>query len=321
MGAYIGSMLAKLGNSYLDEQQNQGNLKRRATLDAQAEQDRQARIADQNERTGLARLQQEFNQGEAQRKTAQMELEREQLDAALERAGVTDPIVRKAMTQDAPTARSYLTKPKEPVQKPEDVYTEQDYRGGTARMKNGHFDTWIIRPAGEKDGSANAAVQETRKMRQESSLAQRYQNNPIVKQGYGQANALAPVSSALAQDTPVGDLMALYGIVKLYDPNSVVREGEIKLAQSAMSLPTKLRVLLSNAAYGRKLTPEYRQQIAGIAQEIVSQQKSLVNPVMADYGRDAARFGVDSASVAPDMFRGIDFKGGAANPYKKLPRR
>lgn len=320
MGAYIGSALAKLGNSYLDEREAQDERRRREMLDAQAEEARQAAIQDR--RTTLQRLQEQmdFQQSESSRKAQQMELERRQLDAALERAGIADPVIRKAMTQDPATARSYLVKPKESTQKPEDVFEEKPYKGGTARFKNGHFDMWILRPEGEKDSSAYAAVQETRKLRQESGLAQRYQNNPIVKQAYGQANALAPINSALAQDTPVGDLMALYGIVKLYDPNSVVREGEIKLAQSAMSLPAKLRVLLANVAYGRKLTPEYRQQIAGIAQEIVGQQKALVNPVMADYGRDAARFGVDSASVAPDMFRGIDFQA-TSNPYKKLPRR
>jgi hypothetical protein len=119
------------------------------------------------------------------------------------------------------------------------------------------------------------------------------------------ADAVAGIKAAAEGRSPMDDLSLVYQVVKLYDPGSVVREGEIKLQQSAASLPTQLQLLLQGWSTGKKLTPQMRRDIVGLADAKVQAQSRLVRPVQADYGARARAAGADSAFVAPDPFRGL----------------
>jgi hypothetical protein len=134
MGAYIGSALAKLGNSYLDERENQADRKRREMLDAESAQDRQAAIQDR--RTTLQRLQEQmdFQQSEATRKTQLAEQERESLRRALLSKGLPAEQV-EGMLGDPVASRSYLTQPKPTKNRASSTFTVD---GKTPQM--GSFD-------------------------------------------------------------------------------------------------------------------------------------------------------------------------------------
>jgi hypothetical protein len=153
--------------------------------------------------------------------------------------------------------------------------------------------------------AGQAALQGSREQRQESSLRKDFDANALVKKAYGVAGAVGDARTALAENGPVGDLMALYAMVKMFDPLSVVREGEIKLAQGANSLPDKIRLLYENTARGRKITPYYRKQMESLVDEMVGQNRKLIAPVQSRFGASARRFGVDSSAVAPDPFEGL----------------
>ena len=45
------------------------------------------------------------------------------------------------------------------------------------------------------------------------------------------------------KNTAASDLDFVYGIAKIFDPESVVREGEMKLAAGAQSIPQQLQRL------------------------------------------------------------------------------
>lgn len=171
----------------------------------------------------------------------------------------------------------------------------------------------------KEETDAQLTARTSRALASESRLRGDYTSNPLVKDAYGSASALAPVFTSLKQQSPLGDLMALYGIVKLFDPGSVVKEGEIKLAQSATSLPQKVRLLWENTARGRKIPPEYRTQIEGMVEELVSQRKKQLAPVQREFGASARRFGVDSSAVAPDPFLGLG-KGSVTSKFGLTPR-
>ena len=160
-----------------------------------------------------------------------------------------------------------------------------------------------------------ASLQASREQRNEQSLAKQYEANPLVKNAYGVANAIAPARVALSENTPLGDLMALYAIVKLYDPESVVREGEIKLAQSANSLPQRVRLAYENTLRGRKITPEYRQQIVQMVDAIQAEKEGQIAPVQKRFGQRSRQYGADSSFVAPSPFEGL--KSGTANRTDK----
>jgi hypothetical protein len=148
---------------------------------------------------------------------------------------------------------------------------------------------------------------EARNARYSTQLQSRYQANPIVKDAYGVANAISGVQSALRGDSPMSDLQTVYSVIKLFDPNSVVRNEEIKLTRSANSLPGKAQLLLANWQKGRILTPDMRQQINDLLEERIQGQERQVQPIQREFGGQARRYGVqaDSSFIAPTPFEGL----------------
>lgn len=197
-----------------------------------------------------------------------------------------------------------------PPQKATPVYEERKENGGVAIYSDGQFQKWKVSPPSERQsGSYNDVRRDARLDR----LQGNFEGSPQVKDAQTTASALAPVATSLKLNTPLGDVMALYAIVKLFDPGSVVKEGEIKLAASANNLPDKVRLVLENAAYGRKLTPAYRPQIEALAREITEQRRAQVRPIQARFGAQVRSIGgtpADSAYVAPDPFEGQAKYGG-----------
>lgn len=158
-----------------------------------------------------------------------------------------------------------------------------------------------------QSGQGQQRRNETRDDRNVNQLAQRFQANPVVKDAYGVANALGTIKAGLSNESPMADLQTMYAVVKLFDPGSVVREGEIKLSRSANSLPGRAQLLWNNWTKGRILTPEMRAQIAGLVDEQMGQYETRLSPIQGAYGQQARSRGVeaDSAFIAPSPFEGV----------------
>ena len=148
-------------------------------------------------------------------------------------------------------------------------------------------------------------VTEQNRFTRERGLRSDFQGEQAVKDASGVAGAATTIRAALTNPTPQGDLAAIYALVKLYDPGSVVREGEISLTQSAASLPEQVRRMYEGWTQGKKLTPQMRADLAAIADSIVSERQTQINPILQQYGQSARRWGVDSASVAPNPLQGL----------------
>ena len=148
-------------------------------------------------------------------------------------------------------------------------------------------------------------VTEQNMFARERGLRNDFQGEQAVKDASGVAGAATTIRGALTNPTPQGDLAAIYALVKLYDPGSVVREGEITLTQSAASLPEQVRRMYEGWTQGKKLTPQMRADLAAIADSIVTERQTQINPILQEYGRSARRWGVDSAAVAPNPLKGL----------------
>lgn len=96
----------------------------------------------------------------------------------------------------------------------------------------------------------------------------------------------------------------IYKLVKFFDPNSAVREGEIDLTRAARSLGTQVTGAWKKAKGGNLLTPQERANILSMLDRRVAGMRAQVEPIQADFGRRARQFGADSAYIAPDPFRG-----------------
>lgn len=168
------------------------------------------------------------------------------------------------------------------------------------------------RPAPASQSSPLAEeMSEQRRFQREQSLAQDFRSEQAIKDASGIAGAVATINGALANPSPQGDLAAIYALVKLYDPGSVVREGEISLTQSAASLPEQVRRLYAGWNTGKKLTPQMKEDMASVAANIVAERQTQIAPILQRYGQQARRWGADSAYVAPNP---LGNTSGAASP-------
>lgn len=194
-------------------------------------------------------------------------------------------------------------------------YEERPERGGVAVYENGRFKTWKVRPPTERGENP---LSDMNRFQMERGLAGEFRQEQGIKDAEGVASAVATVRGALANPTPQGDLAAIYALVKLYDPGSVVREGEISLTQSAASLPEQVRRLYQGWASGKKLTPQMRADLASVANSIVAERQTQVNPILERYGNRARAWNVDSAAVAPNPLQSARIPQGGGDAFDAI---
>jgi hypothetical protein len=162
-----------------------------------------------------------------------------------------------------------------------------------------------VRPQGPTPVQQDIAEQ--RKFQRTQALQQDYKNNASVKNGYELARVAGGLKAALAGESPMDDLSIVYETVKMFDPTSVVREGEIRLMNNAQSVPLQLRLMIEKWNSGRLLTPGMRAHISALLDRKLSESEKSVQPIQAEYGQQARRYGVeaDSSFIAPSPFKGI----------------
>jgi hypothetical protein len=88
---------------------------------------------------------------------------------------------------------------------------------------------------------------------------------------------------AAGRDTKAADLNIVYGLGKIMDPGSVVREGEVVLANNAQGWQEKLNGYIAQINSKGSLTPEGRRALMAEAHSRITAYKS-------EFDRDAARY-------------------------------
>jgi hypothetical protein len=103
-------------------------------------------------------------------------------------------------------------------------------------------------------------------------------------------------------DTKVGDLTLLIQYMKLTDPGSTVREGELATADNAGGVPAYLRSqynrLRSDAG---RLDPDVRQDYLARTDDIYQARLSGHRGLAKQYGEIATRRGIDPRNVITDF--------------------
>jgi len=94
-----------------------------------------------------------------------------------------------------------------------------------------------------------------------SSLRKEIQQLP----SYKNLSQALPIYQSMAEtagrNSKASDLNLVYGLGKIMDPNSVVREGEMVMVKNTASLPDWLQGAIASLNGGAALTPETRQAI------------------------------------------------------------
>jgi hypothetical protein len=117
-----------------------------------------------------------------------------------------------------------------------------------------------------------------------------------------------------APNTGIGDIALLYGYIRMLDPGSVVREGEITLTKEASSLAQRMLLVyndLRKTEGKNTLAPEVRRDILDAAMRTWNAQKASYAPIAEHYRRMAGEYGYRPGNVVLPLF---DEGQGGGNP-------
>ncbi|QND42953.1 hypothetical protein HB770_20820 [Rhizobium leguminosarum bv. viciae] len=122
---------------------------------------------------------------------------------------------------------------------------------------------------------------------------------------YKNLAAAAPIYKSMAEtagrDSKASDLNLVYGLGKIMDPTSVVREGEMIMVKNTASLPDWLQGAISSLNGGAALTPETRQAIMTEAYGRVKGYNDEFQQNMGQYQGIVQRNGINPADVIPEV--------------------
>lgn len=126
-------------------------------------------------------------------------------------------------------------------------------------------------------------------------LRKEFSSLPVVKD----YTSVLPIYASALDASPggAGDVNIIYGLAKILDPGSVVREGELQIAQSTGSVGEQLKGYFKRASQGGSLTPEVRK---GLISEMNNRSSALAqqyNQQRLHYKRLAEMHGLDPSEV------------------------
>lgn len=116
-----------------------------------------------------------------------------------------------------------------------------------------------------------------------------------------------------APDTPAGDFALIYGVGKILDPGSVVREGEMNMVIKSGSPAERVKSYLTYLQGNGRITPQMRTELNQMLSGRVGEMKASFDAAKDSYMGIVTRRGHDPA----DVFSGVpDLK---ETPAKDAP--
>lgn len=150
---------------------------------------------------------------------------------------------------------------------------------------------------------ANAIAGQNNVIGLSTGLRKEFDDLPEVK-NYKQAlPAYNAIVDASARSTPQSDINLVYAIAKLYDPNSVVREGEYATVANSTSIPERVKGWAQHLNGGGRLTEKVKEQIM---QEAAGRMKSFEGPFInarQNYENIAQQSGGVPSMIFPSQYQ------------------
>jgi len=121
-----------------------------------------------------------------------------------------------------------------------------------------------------------------------------------------QSSEFITIKSALqkvlsAPNDPSGDLAKVFGIMKILDPGSTVREGEQATARDAAGVGERMFNIYNQVVKGDSLTPEQRKRFDNLAQLTFDSQIPDQRKRQEFFTGIATRQGMDARNVVRDL--------------------
>jgi hypothetical protein len=134
------------------------------------------------------------------------------------------------------------------------------------------------------------------------ALRKEVQDLPSYKNLAQAAPVYRSMVDAAGRDTRAADVNLIYGMAKVMDPTSVVRESEMTVAQAIATLPQQLRATVESqfTSTGR-LSPQVRAALMQEAQSRVNSYKTMFDQDAGMYRGIVQRGRMNEADVLPSF--------------------
>lgn len=134
-----------------------------------------------------------------------------------------------------------------------------------------------------------------------SDLRKEYTSNPITKNSIAISNAYENIKTAA--DSGIGDINSLYSFIKILDPTSTVREGEIQLGQEADPLAARIANLYNAKVKGRISSPKFKKDLNEQVDIVMSNQMKKQAQVDSHYTDISTRAGALPENVINPAYK------------------
>jgi hypothetical protein len=142
-----------------------------------------------------------------------------------------------------------------------------------------------------------AAIQ--RGFESEQGLRKEFEALPEVKKYKQALPSYKGIEDAVKRNTTQSDINIVYGIAKLYDPDSVVREGEYATVASSPNIPERIKGYAQYLAGGGRLTAQVKAEILAEAQSRMRAYETEFVGARTNFESIAKRTNVDPTRVFP----------------------
>jgi len=132
-----------------------------------------------------------------------------------------------------------------------------------------------------------------------TQLRKEFEQLPEVKNFKQALPAYNGIEDAAARSSPQADINLVYGIAKLYDPNSVVREGEYATVANSPNVPERVKGYIQYVQGGGKLSQKTKDQILTEARSRMQAFEDQYTGARTNYEDIAKRSGGDPTLLFP----------------------
>jgi hypothetical protein len=165
----------------------------------------------------------------------------------------------------------------------------------------------------EQANATRDAAKITARAGDETKVREEFASLPEVKKFKNAIPAYQAIVRAAKINNPQADINLIYGLAKLYDPDSVVREGEYDTIANSQSIPDWLKGQAQRLAGGGKLTKETKAQIVEQANIRIESYKNEVDGARKSYSQIVTGRGLDPKNVFPAIGEQLGTPGKEVN--------
>lgn len=174
---------------------------------------------------------------------------------------------------------------------------------------------YAIAAAGREQATATRdAAKITARASDETGLRKEFADLPEVKKLKNAIPAYKAIVEAAKTQNPQADINLIYGLAKLYDPDSVVREGEYATIANSQAIPEWLKGQAQALVGGGRLTPATKQQILAQAKIRIDSFKSEYDGARTSFETIAKDRGLNPKAVFPEVGGQLDAQAAPAVP-------